>query len=338
MAIDGDDPISLPQPPPPRPAARKAAIEAAMRKFDGLGDTAPTPVAGKPSPNWWSGMHRRPAGALVTAVAIAVVSVPVALITLRDQPQTMAPPVREPAPARPEQIAVPATPPAPQAEAEDVAVAEEPARPRSIPLPLAPHTNEGAPAANQEVATRQSPAPAVAATPAPPPPPPPPPPAPAPERTEAFTGAASTQDMVVTGSRIRAPSASKQKDARAVAEREAEPDDASTNVAYRRFLSSLQSAVRADNRRAVANLASLPLRVNFDGGAWTYRDRQSIERDFDRIFTPRVKQAILSQRADRLFTNYQGAMIGDGQVWFDQTCLNDSCSPAGPVRIKAINP
>ncbi len=124
-----------------------------------------------------------------------------------------------------------------------------------------------------------------------------------------------------------------------MAERAPESDGASaTSAAYRRFLLSLQSAVRANDKRAVASLAALPLRVNFEGGARTYSDRKSIERDFDRIFTPRVKQAILSQRSGRLFTNYQGAMIGDGQVWFDQTCPNDSCSPAGPVRIKAVNP
>ncbi|HEU0284877.1 MAG TPA: hypothetical protein VFR52_07030 [Sphingomicrobium sp.] len=339
MAVDGDDSISLPQPPPPRPAARKAAIDAAMRKFDGIEDAAAKSAAAKPARKWWAGMHRRPAGALVTAVAIAVVSVPVALITLRDQPQTMAPPAREPAPTRPEQVAVPAAPPAPQVEADEIAVAEEPARPRSIPLPLAPHTDEGAPTANEEVGARQAPAPAVAAAPAPPPPPPPPPPAPAPERTEGFGGAASTQDVAVTGSRIRPPSMSKQSDARAVAEREAEPQDASaTTVAYRRFLSRLQSAVRANDNRAVVRLVALPLRVNFAGGARSYSDRSAIERDYDRIFTPRVKRAILNQRADRLFTNYQGAMIGDGQIWFDQTCPNASCSPAGPVRIKAINP
>lgn len=336
MAVDGDDSISLPQPPPPRPAARKAAIDAAMRKFDGIEDAASEPAAGKPAEKWWAGVHRRPAGALVTAVAIAVVSVPVALITLRDQPQTMAPPARESAPARPEQVAVPAAPSAPQAQADEIAVAEEPARPRSIPLPLAPHTDEGASTANEEVVARQAPAPAVAAAPAPPPPPPPPPPAPAPERTEGFGGAASTQDIAVTGSRIRAPSMSKQGDTRAVAEREAEP--AAPTVAYRRFLWNLQSAVRANNKRGVAKLAALPLRVNFEGGARTYSDRSAIERDFDRIFTPRVKQAILNQRADRVFSNWRGAMIGNGEVWFDQTCPNDSCSPAGPVRITAINP
>ena len=39
MAIDSDDLISLPNPPPPRPAARREAIGAALRRFDGIEDT-----------------------------------------------------------------------------------------------------------------------------------------------------------------------------------------------------------------------------------------------------------------------------------------------------------
>jgi len=31
-------------------------------------------------------------------------------------------------------------------------------------------------------------------------------------------------------------------------------------------------------------------------------------------------------------------MVGNGEVWFDQTCRNAQCSPPGPVRIKAVNP
>ena len=73
-------------------------------------------------------------------------------------------------------------------------------------------------------------------------------------------------------------------------------------------------------------------------GPKTYNDRRSVERDFDLIFTPHVRQAILDQRANQLFTNYQGAMIGAGEVWFDESCANSSCSRRGPVRIRAVNP
>ena len=36
MAVDSDQTDWLPKPPPPRPARRDAAIETALRKFDGV--------------------------------------------------------------------------------------------------------------------------------------------------------------------------------------------------------------------------------------------------------------------------------------------------------------
>ena len=122
-----------------------------------------------------------------------------------------------------------------------------------------------------------------------------------------------------------------------MAERSADAANASTE-AHAEFLARLQQAVRSNNRQALLGLVALPLRVDFPAGSKTYNDRRSIDRDFERIFTPRVRQAALGQRAERLFRNSQGAMVGDGQVWFDVTCSNPSCEPPGPVRIKAINP
>jgi hypothetical protein len=31
-------------------------------------------------------------------------------------------------------------------------------------------------------------------------------------------------------------------------------------------------------------------------------------------------------------------MVGDGEVWFDQVCLDATCTNPGLVRIKAVNP
>jgi hypothetical protein len=113
--------------------------------------------------------------------------------------------------------------------------------------------------------------------------------------------------------------------------------DAGPAQPYRSFLAQLQSAVRSHNKRAVIALVAFPLRVNRGGRSHFYRDAGALEHDFDRVFTPKVRQAILAQQADRLLVRDLGAMIGNGEVWFDQSCPSASCFPAGPVRIIAVN-
>ncbi len=44
---------------------------------------------------------------------------------------------------------------------------------------------------------------------------------------------------------------------------------------------------------------------------------------------------ILKQRGTSCFVREPGAMVGNGEVWFSQTCTNTACSPPGPVRIIA---
>lgn len=135
-------------------------------------------------------------------------------------------------------------------------------------------------------------------------------------------------NLMVTGSRIRQPALEESAPARVTS-----PDQS-----YRRFLSTLQSAVRGGNRRELIGLIGFPLRVNFAGGARIYRDAHAVERDFDRIFTPKVRRAVASQRAEQLFVRDQGAMVGSGEVWFRETCANADCSRTGAVRIIAVNP
>jgi len=156
--------------------------------------------------------------------------------------------------------------------------------------------------------------------------PPPPPPPPAPTFAQKSANEAIADDVVVTGSLMRAP-----KSARAEGYAPSAPDWVLKDGAYAAFLTKLQTAVRADDRAAVVALVAFPLRVNSGGRSRLYRHAAAIRRDYDAIFTPRVRTAILGQRFDRLFGRDQGVMIGDGEVWFDHV------SASGPVRIKSIN-
>ena len=134
----------------------------------------------------------------------------------------------------------------------------------------------------------------------------------------------AAQDLVVTGSRQRSNLAAR-------AEREASAKASPDNRGFQAFLAHLQRAVRANDKNAIIGLISFPLRVNYKGGARSYGDARSVERDFDRIFTPQGRRAVLTQSRDPIFSRDIGAMVGDGELWFDQVA-------PGQVRIIAVNP
>jgi len=204
-------PPPLPEPPPPRPAARDAAIEAAMRRFDGE-----PRASAAPAPARRPGVSRPQIAAFATIALVAMVGLPVWL-SGDHRLERVVPDAPSAAPARP--AAAPAA-------SADAAVADR------APMPGA---------AKQRLAARLSPvaaAPAVVAVPsrqgdkgdwaieapAPMPPPMPEPvPAPAMKRGSTMTGhdalareaaapmpsmdSADSAEVVVTGSRVAAPSA-----------------------------------------------------------------------------------------------------------------------------------
>jgi hypothetical protein len=341
MAVEQDQSGLLPEPPPPRPARRNAAIDAALRKFDGVEE--PAPAARDRPTRPWTGLQRPHVAAFASAILLVVVGIPAALIGLRNQS-----PVLE----RPEPSAATHPRPAPSARPHEPALTN--AQP-SLPSNLTPApalrkyrgvdgaaAEENKPSATAQTPSVQAPATAPAAqlaeAPAAPAPPPPPPAPPAREAAsnEGFTQQ-SLNNVVVTGSRLPARDVPAAK-SRSQSQEKAFADRIGPEQGYGAFLLQLQAAVRSNDRGAVIALIDFPLRVNGPGGSRLYSDRQSVERDFGRIFTPKVRRAILGQRADQLFVRDQGAMIGEGEVWFDATCPSASCSPAGPMRIRAINP
>jgi hypothetical protein len=330
VAIDSDNRLSLPDPPPPRPAARKEAIEAALRKFDGI---AETPAARRSS---WLGMDRRAFGALATAAIVAVISVPIALDALRDlpqPPQQAQPPVvadvGEPAleaPSASDNLA--ASKPAADHSGSAVVAKEEPTPEQLAEARQVEAKRERIGLIANEQATRSEASPPAVAVAAPPPPPPPPPPAPAAApaaRSQQYAADSAAQEIAVTGSRIPQPNLESAAPLKAI--------DASGD-----FLSRLQVALKANDRRAVSRLVGLPLSVMRDGRVETYRSRREVERDFDEIFTPRVRSEVLNQRPYSLRTREDGKTKGSMRLWFAPACFNAECNPPGQIRIREVTP
>lgn len=314
LAQESDDIVSLPAPPPPNPAARRTAIDTALRKFDGIEEPART----RQSPWQWASTHRRATGGLVTAALIAVVGIPAIQVAIQNQPQDISSEQAEPSlpTADVQEIdsnaaANAAAPPVAQPASDRPATAlpmarNEPATPPEESRALAKQEQPGFTDARPEQKARAattapllsapaSPMASVAAAPPPParpPPPPPPPPAPMAERETADAVAAESDNIVVTGSQVRRQNMKSAAPVTAITAEEAEAV----------FETKLRTAFQSNNRKAILALIAYPLKVDFNGDVRTYRTRSEVERDFDRIFTSEVRGAVLSGQASRHLT------------------------------------
>jgi hypothetical protein len=79
-------------------------------------------------------------------------------------------------------------------------------------------------------------------------------------------------------------------------------------VRFKRFLLQFKDWVKADQVDSITNHIRFPIR-GAGSAAW-------FKEQYHLFFTPRMKAVVARQRLDRIFRNGQGAMIGNGDVWF----------------------
>jgi hypothetical protein len=97
------------------------------------------------------------------------------------------------------------------------------------------------------------------------------------------------------------------------------------------FLAELKEAVAKNDRAKVASMVNFPLRVNNDRRKTLVRRRADLLRRYDAVFNRKVKEALAKQTAADLFVNYQGVMVGDGEIWFRPTGKD------GRLKIVTVN-
>jgi hypothetical protein len=97
------------------------------------------------------------------------------------------------------------------------------------------------------------------------------------------------------------------------------------HVKVHNILTQLQQGVSSHNAAAVADLIHYPIKVNPGKKPFTIKNEKEFIKDYDRIITHDIEDAILKQKYETLFVNSQGAMIGDGEVWITGFCRDKSC-------------
>ncbi|MDQ1064099.1 hypothetical protein B8X02_16290 [Stenotrophomonas rhizophila] len=104
---------------------------------------------------------------------------------------------------------------------------------------------------------------------------------------------------------------------------------------YESVFNELQRSVAAGDRAAVAGLMRYPVRVTIAGKNQKVADAAAFQRDYDRIVTPALAKLIAEQKFDTLFVNWQGVMLGQGEVWINGTCLDKECTKSD-VKVNNI--
>jgi hypothetical protein len=110
-------------------------------------------------------------------------------------------------------------------------------------------------------------------------------------------------------------------------------DDQGAEVAQksRAFLATLQAAAAKNDKSAVASMISYPVMVIHGARRTRIKTKAEFLAKYDTIFNSHVLQSIAQQSAKCLFGNYQGAMIGTGEVWFSE-------QQNGTMKIITVNP
>jgi hypothetical protein len=83
----------------------------------------------------------------------------------------------------------------------------------------------------------------------------------------------------------------------------------------RAVLSELKEAIALRDPQRISNRVIYPIKLCVGDRERRVRNAAEFERNFDRIMNRDVRSAVTAQSPDDLFKNWQGVMIGQGQVW-----------------------
>lgn len=93
------------------------------------------------------------------------------------------------------------------------------------------------------------------------------------------------------------------------------------------FFQKIQAAVKAGDKKQLASMVRYPLRANLQGKRLQIRSRSQFLKDYSQLFSPGVVCVIEAAKDSDVWGNYQGFMIGNGAIWWDQIIPSSEKNP-----------
>jgi hypothetical protein len=104
------------------------------------------------------------------------------------------------------------------------------------------------------------------------------------------------------------------------------------------YFVGLQHAILTDDEKWISKeLCFYPFTVNLASGTVKIRNDEELKKQFKRIFDAEMKKVVRNQSPDSLFKNWQGLMVGDGEIWFGEIGVTNGNKMDIEYRILAIS-
>jgi hypothetical protein len=112
---------------------------------------------------------------------------------------------------------------------------------------------------------------------------------------------------------------------------------AGTDAALEAFVIALKGAVAKNDKSWMGDRIFYPLQVRVsDKSTLVIKNKSQWLSLYPKIFTPSFKERISLTFSHNLFNNYQGVMVGDGQLWINNA--KDGTEERPNFQIISINP
>ena len=104
------------------------------------------------------------------------------------------------------------------------------------------------------------------------------------------------------------------------------------------YFRQIQKAVSANDVKWLSRaLGGYPFTVNLPSGCIKLKNEEDLKENFAAIFNIKLKEEIRSQSQDSLFKNWQGTMIGNGEIWFSEVGETNGNKTVWSYQIIGIN-
>ncbi len=104
------------------------------------------------------------------------------------------------------------------------------------------------------------------------------------------------------------------------------------------FFDQVRKAVLTDDVEWLSRaLSSYPFTVKLKAGQIKLKNEADLKKHAPAILTAKLKEVVRNQSPDSLFKNWQGVMVGSGEIWFSEIGKTNENKLVWVYRITAIN-